>query len=224
MTAPGSGPEAAAADAAERGGGMRAEEVAAALGRGAVVIDTRPLEAFAAGHLPGALHVAFNLADLTERAALWLPCGLTAVVHAEPESTVEASVGLLADAGLDVRGHLEGGLAAWQAAARPVEPLACIDVEELAAHRARYEVLDVRERYEFAHGHLAGAHWRPAPEVLAAGAEALPRGRPWAVFCSGTGRAAFAASALARHGLPVVLVLGGMYEWQRRGYPVVPGM
>ena len=202
---------------------MTPAEIASALEEGAVAVDTRPLQPFAAGHLPGAVHVEFNLADLAERAALLLPRGLAAVVHAEPARTVEASVGLLEDAGLRVLGHLAGGLAAWSAEGRPQEALPCIDVAELQARRERFLVLDVRERYEFVHGHLAGARLLPSGEVWAAPDDAVPRGQPVAVFCSGYGRATFAASALARRGVDAVLVRGGMYEWQGHGYPVVVG-
>jgi len=201
---------------------MTPEAVRAALEAGTGLIDTRPLAAFAAAHLPGALPIEFNLADLAERAEMLLPKGLTLVVHAEPERTVEASVGLLEDAGFTVAGHLEGGLQAWQAAGGATAALPLLDVDRLHAEPGRHLVLDVREPYEFRHGHIAGAE--PLPSGEAWDRPVPPTGgRPVAVFCSGHGRAAFVAGLLARRGIPAALVQGGMYEWMQRGYPVVRG-
>jgi hydroxyacylglutathione hydrolase len=191
--------------------------------RGALVVDTRPLEPFAAGHLPGAVEIEFNLADLADRAALLLPAGTEVVVHAEPERTVAASVGLLEDAGLKVLGHLEGGLQAWRSAGYPVEPLRAMDVDELRARLPHLLLLDVREPYEFRHARIDGAVLLPSGDAWA-GSPDPGGGRPVAVICSGHARAAFVASLLARRGLPAVLVRGGMYEWERRGYPTVRGV
>ncbi len=202
---------------------VTAAEVAAAAQAGTVIIDTRPVRTFAAEHLPGAVHLEFNLADLTERAELVLPKGLRAVVHAEPASTVAASEGLLEDAGLSVLGHLEGGLAAWRAAGHPVHALPVLDVDELRTRPGEWHICDVRERFEFVHGHIAGAELVPSGDIWAKAGDVVPVGRPVAVVCSGVGRAAFAASVLASHGVPAVIVDGGMYEWLRRGYPVEKG-
>jgi rhodanese-related sulfurtransferase len=197
-------------------------EVRLAIADGAAVVDTRPLSAFTAAHLPGALPLEFNLADLTERAELLLPKGLTLVVHAEPERTVAASVGLLEDAGCTVLGHLDGGLQAWQTAGGATAPLPMVDVDHLHTELARYRVLDVREPYEFRHGHIVGAQLLPSGEAWV---RPTPQNGtlPIAVFCSGYGRAAFVAAVLARRGVPAVLVAGGMYEWTQHGHPVVSG-
>lgn len=199
---------------------------AAAVAAGAVPVDTRPLTAFAARHLPGAVPVEFNLADLAERAALLLPPGLSVVVHAEPAATEVPSVGLLGDAGLDVLGHLEGGLSAWREAGLPGEALDLLGVEDLRAARADHTVLDVREGYEFRHGRIpgavhlpSGAAWAAPPPELAA----LAGGRPCAVVCSGQGRAAFVAAVLLRRGIPARLVWGGMGAWEQAGLPVERG-
>jgi hydroxyacylglutathione hydrolase len=205
---------------------VTAAAFAAAIARGALPVDTRTLPAFAAGHVPGAVPLEFNLADLAERAALLLPPGLPAVVHAEPPSSAEAAAGLLGDAGLDVLGQLEGGLGAWREAGLPVETLEVEDVARLFARGDGRAVLDVRERYEYRHGHVPGARHLPAGEVWGAPAArlaALAAGRPLSVFCSGQGRAAFAAAVLLRRGIPARLVWGGMYEWERAGYPVERG-
>ena len=203
---------------------MTPTDVLAAQSAGTLLIDTRPLAAYTAAHVPGALPVEFNLADLAERAALLLPPGLTLVVHAEPERAVAPSVGLLEDAGFRVAGHLEGGLAAWRAEGLPTQSLPMVEVDALRAADA-YRILDVREPYEYRHGHLKDAVLLPSGEAFSriTGAQWTPAdgGRPDAVFCSGWGRAAFVAGLLLARDLPTVLVAGGMYAWAERGYPIV---
>ncbi len=203
---------------------MTPTDVLAAQSAGTLLIDTRPLAAYTAAHVPGALPVEFNLADLAERAALLLPPGLTLVVHAEPERTIAPSCGLLEDAGFRVVGSLEGGIAAWRAEGHRTEPLPTIDVDALRGNGA-YRVLDVREPYEYRHGHLEGAVALPSGEAFAriAASEWTPAGdgTPYAVFCSGWGRAAFVAGLLRARDIPAVLVAGGMYAWVEHGYPVV---
>src|SRR5581483_6903737 len=143
------------------GGGdpaMTPAEVKSAIAEGALVLDLRPPRRFATGHVPGALTMQFNRADLADRAELVLPKELALVVHAEPEPIAAAATAILREAGYDVRGHLEGGLAAWTAAGEPVAELPLLDVDELRERVHDYLVLDVRERFEFRHGHIAGTH------------------------------------------------------------------
>jgi rhodanese-related sulfurtransferase len=208
---------------------MTPAELQAAQTNGAVLIDTRPLDVYLEAHLPGALPLELNLADLTDRAGLFLPPGLTLVVHAEPDRNVPASVGLLEDAGFQVAGHLEGGLRAWRAAGLPTETQQLIDVEGLHAAPTAYRLLDVREPYEFRHGHLDGAIPFPLDQAWTQSASAdgpTPwagdgADRPLAVFCSGQGRSAFVAAVLRARRIPALVVAGGMYQWQQHGYPVV---
>ena len=93
---------------------MNTTDVSSALEEGAVALDLRPPRPFAAEHLPGALTMQFNRADLGDRAELMLPRELRLVVHAEPEPIARVAVEILREAGFEVLGHLEGGLKAWK--------------------------------------------------------------------------------------------------------------
>ena len=94
---------------------MTPDEVAAATAEGAIVLDLRAPRPYAREHLPGALTMQFNRADLADRAELMLPRDVPLVVHAEPEPIARVAVELLAGAGFRVAGALDGGLAAWKA-------------------------------------------------------------------------------------------------------------
>jgi rhodanese-related sulfurtransferase len=192
-------------------------EVAAAFAEGAVVLDLRPPRPFAAEHIPGALTMQFNRADLGERAELMLPRELRLVVHAEPEPIATAAVEILRGTGFEVLGALEGGLRAWKEAGYPTESLPLIDVDTLHADREQYTVVDAREGFEHRHGHVPGALLFPPGEAWER-AEELPTGTPLAVVCGDQTRSAYVASVLRRHGREAVLVMGGMADWLERGY------
>lgn len=195
---------------------MTPDEVAAA---GAVVLDLRAPRPFAREHLPGAVTMQFNRADLADRAELVLPRDVPLVIHAEPEPIARVAAELLAGAGFRVAGRLDGGLAAWKAAGRPTVELPLLDVDELREQLDALEVLDVREPFEFRHGHIPGARLLPSGEAWSR-LEELPAGRVIAVVCGDQTRSAAVASMLQRAGRDVHLVMGGMVDWLERGYPV----
>jgi hydroxyacylglutathione hydrolase len=198
---------------------MTPEEVEQAVAGGALVLDLRPPRPFASGHVPGAVTMQFNRADLADRAEMVLPKELPLVIHAEPEPIARVAEEILREAGYDVRGRLDGGIAAWREAGRPVAELPLIDVDELAEHAGDYLVLDVREGFEFRHGHVAGAQLLPSGEAWAR-VEEIPADRPVAVVCGDQTRSAAVASMLLRVGRDARLVMGGMVDWLERGYPV----
>lgn len=198
---------------------MTPDEVAAAVAAGAVVLDLRAPRPFAREHLPGAVTMQFNRADLADRAELVLPRDVPLVIHAEPEPIARVACELVAGAGFRVAGRLDGGLAAWKAAGRPTVELPLLDVDELREQLDALEVLDVREPFEFRHGHIPGARLLPSGEAWSR-LEELPAGRVIAVVCGDQTRSAAVASMLQRAGHDVRLVMGGMVDWLERGYPI----
>ncbi len=202
---------------------MTPAEVHERIADGAVVLDMRPPKPFAADHLPGAVNIQFNRADLADRAEMAFRKDVAAIVHAEPEPIAKAAVEILTQAGFTVAGHLEGGLKAWKAAALPTVSLPLVDVDQLNGRLAEFDVLDVRERYEYKHGHVPGARLLPWTEAWERAA-AETGDRPLAVICGDQVRSAWTASVLQRAGRPVTLVMGGMADWTERGYPVEKGI
>jgi hydroxyacylglutathione hydrolase len=198
---------------------MTADEVAGAMAEGAVVLDLRAPRPFAREHLPGALNLQFNRADLADRAELMLPRDVPLVVHAEPAPIARVAVELLAGAGFRVAGALDGGLAAWKASGRQTAALPLLDVDKLHAQLDAVEVLDVREPFEFRHGHVPGSQLLPSTEAWGR-LDEVPADRPVAVVCGDQTRSAAVASMLLHAGRDAHLVMGGMVDWLERGYPV----
>jgi rhodanese-related sulfurtransferase len=198
---------------------MTPAEAVAALRHGAVALDLRPPRPFATEHLPGAVTMQFNRADLADRADLMLPRELALLVHAEPEPIARVAVEILRDAGFDVVGHLEGGLRAWREAGYATETLPLMDVDELEQGLDGFVVVDAREGFEHRHGHISGAVLFPPGEAWERAGE-TPAERPLAIVCGDQTRSAYVASILKRKGRDARLVMGGMVDWLERGYPV----
>jgi hydroxyacylglutathione hydrolase len=186
----------------------------------ATVLDMRLPRLFAREHLPGAVNLQFNRADLVDRAEMVLPKDARFIVHAEPEAIAKIAVDLLSGAGFRVLGHLEGGLKAWKDAGEPTESIPVMGVEELHRDGASFTVVDVRERFEFKHGHVPGAALLVWTEAWARAGEAPDHGLPLAVMCGDEVRSSLVSSILRRHGRDVRLVVGGMVDWLEHGYAV----
>jgi rhodanese-related sulfurtransferase len=197
---------------------MTPAEAHQAVESGAVVLDLRPPRPFATEHLPGAITMQFNRADLADRAELMLPPQLRLVVHAEPEPIARAAVEILQGAGYAVLGHLAGGLKSWKEAGYATETLPLMNVDELKDRLGALTVIDAREPFEHRHAHIPDAVLLPPGDAWERAAEA-PEGA-LAVVCGDQTRSAYVASVLCRHDKEAALVMGGMVDWLEREYPV----
>ena len=87
-------------------------------GSAPVVIDVRTSEEYASGHVPGAVNIPYD--EVADRIGeIDAPNGVALYCMVGPRARKGESA-LLA-AGFETVLHLEGGLAAWQAAGLPVE-------------------------------------------------------------------------------------------------------
>lgn len=81
-------------------------------------------------------------------------------------------------------------------------------------------LLDVREPYEWAAGHIEGAVHLPMGEVMARLAE-VPVEHEVVVVCKVGGRSAQVVGYLNQVGRQAVNLDGGMYAWVAAGLPMV---
>jgi rhodanese-related sulfurtransferase len=86
------------------------------------------------------------------------------------------------------------------------------------------QILDVRERDEFAEYRIPGSVNLPYHDIHSMPDEVDP-GRPVAAICGSGQRSAVAASLLARYGAGRVMHVlhGGVGTWRRAGHPVEEG-
>jgi len=89
-----------------------------ASGTAPVVIDVRTAEEFAAGHIPGAIHLPFD--QVAERISeVDAPHGVALYCMVGPRARKGEAA--LLESGFRSVFHIEGGMAAWQAEGLPIE-------------------------------------------------------------------------------------------------------
>ena len=197
---------------------LRAADLERILGEG-VVVDTRRMEEFAKGHIPGALFIGLQ-GSFAPWAGTLLPHDRPIALVAEDERRVDEALVRLARVGLgNVVGYLDGGMFSWRRELRPTPRLAVVSAKQLRQRLGALTLVDVRRHAEFEAGHIDGALSLPLDELDSRSAS-LPRDRPLAVIC-GTGyRSTIAASVLERRGfIDVVNVAGGMRAWSAESFP-----
>jgi hydroxyacylglutathione hydrolase len=180
---------------------------------GAQLVDVRPVAAFAAGHIPGAVSIA-----LRPQFATWLGWVLDAqrpvLFVRDPDQDPEEILWQALKVGVEqLAGEIDGGMQDWVQAGLPVTTTTLLAAEDLGSRT----VLDVRQHAEFVTGHLPSATHLELGEL----ADRRPNGptgavteTPEVVMCGHGERAMTAASLLERtHHHPVSVVVGGPEEW-----------
>ena len=101
----------------------------------------------------------------------------------------------------------------------------CWDVHDALARGPDFVLIDVRSPEAFATAHVPGAINIPHAKIIAARMAGYAPGTLFVVYCAGPhcNGAQRAALRLARLGLPVKLMLGGMTGWVDEGFSVAHG-
>jgi rhodanese-related sulfurtransferase len=183
---------------------------------GATVIDARPIAEFGAGHVPGSISNALRPAF-----ASWLgwviPFDSPVILLAGADQDRRELVRQCLDIGHDnILGEIEGGFEVWLSAARESERIPLVHPADIAP-----TLIDVRQRSEFAAGHVPGAIHVELGSLASA---PLPEG-PTTVMCGHGERAMTGASILAARGHDELSVLdGGPDTWAAwSGEPLLNG-
>lgn len=173
---------------------------------GAAVVDVRPVELFGAGHVPGSLSI-----PLRPQFASWLGWLVgrdrtIVFVVDEDQDRSELVRQCLAVGYERLAGELAGGLNAWGAAELAVGTVPLVRPEDAVG-----TIVDVRQRNEFAAGHVADALNMELGDTAELAPE-LPPGR-LTIMCGHGERAMSAASILAARGrTDIAVLLGGPAE------------
>jgi glyoxylase-like metal-dependent hydrolase (beta-lactamase superfamily II)/rhodanese-related sulfurtransferase len=198
--------------------GLSPDELEAAVRDGAELVDVRPVEAFAAGHIPGALSIALRGSFASWLG--WLVAADRPVVFVldDRQDRVELVRQSLKVGYDNLAGELAGGMAAWRAAGRPEARTEL--VRDPAA--LREPLLDVRQAAEYTAGHV------PAATLVELGSLATRAGElateAVTVMCGHAERATTAASLLERAGGRPSVFVGGAEDWSRAlGRPLATG-
>ena len=184
-----------------------------------IVLDARMPEAFAGGHIPGALNVGLSTSFPTWAGTVLPEGAQTVLVVDDPAHIMEATWDLLR-IGYDVpRGWLAGGMRSWRTTGRPLDALATTNVTRIADRLDEFQVLDVRQPDEWAEGHAPEAQLITGASIPERFGE-VPTERPVLTVCGSGYRSTVIASYLQREGYEnVTNLLGGMTAWKQAGLP-----
>ena len=191
---------------------MSAEQIASLDTASVAVIDTRPWDAFLAGHVAGSLSFPLTRSFNTDAGSMVRDTDDIYLVI--EEDRLEEAVRDLIRVGLD---NIRGWCTPSEIAELP--SLATIDevgVEEAVGlvESHRVHVLDVRRKTEFEGGHLPGAV-NIAHTRLAGRLDEVPRNGRLLVNCRSGARSAAASAYLKRAGYDVINLRGGMLAWEQ---------
>jgi hydroxyacylglutathione hydrolase len=180
---------------------------------GLPILDVRPVELYATGHVSGALNVPVSGHSFATKAGFVLPMWPPPAVHASSLAEAEQAIRGLRSVGfLELAGFLVDPVAAATATLAPIE---LAELEQLLAADA-VELVDVREEDEREEAPLPSSHHLPY-RLAGGGASKLRLGRPLVTVCESGPRAAVAASILTAHGLDArPLLYAGVPELRAR--------
>jgi rhodanese-related sulfurtransferase len=191
-------------------------ELKVRIAQGDIAVDVRPVDDFAAGHIPGSINIALS-GQFASWAGAVLGLSSKPILIAVTEDQISEARMRLARVGIEnLGGFLSGGIDAWQQAGLEFAKMPQMTVEELRQHLANHDVklLDVRRQGEWDAGHIDGADWYPLDRFKAA-LPSLNDKNPTAVQCAGGYRSMIAASLLQRAGHNVINVIGGYAAWEK---------
>jgi glyoxylase-like metal-dependent hydrolase (beta-lactamase superfamily II)/rhodanese-related sulfurtransferase len=197
---------------------------------GAAMLDLRSKAAFVAQHVPGAVHIeapdlSTGGSSLSGKIGFVLPPEVPIVLVLDDPADYRAAVMALARVGFEnVAGYLKDGLTEWVAMGLPVTSGDIVDLSApelfdllLNGNGSKPVVVDVREPWEYAMGHIADARLIPLGQ-LAQRLNELDPHKPVAVVCQSGSRSQSAAALLGQKGFSKVYNLQyGMSGWQMAG-------
>ncbi len=194
---------------------LEEDGLAAALARGAVVIDSRDPQEFAAGHLRGAINIPVD-GRMAETVGMVVTPDDEVVLMAPEGQEQEAATRLVRigfDHAVGYVPDVEGFLVTHRDQVTHASRLTPHQLEELARD-CDLQLVDVRNAGELEAGSLTGAVNIPLAQLARRKGELDPA-RPTVLYCAGGWRSSVAASLLRSAGFGDVSdLLGGFAGWE----------
>lgn len=201
-------------------------QMKSALETGVLLIDLRPYDAFASGHIPRSINVTFSRKSLPERIATAIPPGPSIILFSD-EATVAEAAG---DALYGIHrnpplGIVTTGTDTWRADGLPLTIMPQISAaalrQRLHAPRNELVLIDVREPFEWEWGYIEDSLLIPLGEIWQRVGSLDPR-KEIILICAEGLRSSTAASILLHHDFPRAgNVPGGIGNWLTANYPTI---
>lgn len=169
-----------------------------------IILDTRNIEDFMMGFVPGSISIGLD-GRFAEWAGSLIPFDTPMLLVTEPGKEKESII-RLARVGLDkVQGFLDGGYETWKKNGEESDMIINVEADELMMDLPfdpNLVVIDVRKPNEFAEGHLKEAINLPLNDLADPGSMAnIEDTQNLYVHCAGGYRSVIAASLLKRQGI-----------------------
>jgi hydroxyacylglutathione hydrolase len=193
---------------------------------GVLMIDLRPHDTFASGHIPRSINIAFSRKSLPERIATAIPPGPSIVLISDEPSIAEAASNAIYGIHRNpLRGIVTAGTDTWRDEGLPLATLPRISVaalrQQLHASRDELVLIDVREPFEWEWGYIEGSLLIPLGEIWQRTDSLDPR-KEIILICAEGLRSSTAASILLHHHFQRIgNVPGGIGNWLNADYPAI---
>lgn len=170
---------------------------------GALVLDVRSSQEFAAGHIPGSINIGLDGGPF----AVWVGALIedlnTPILIVTPEGRERETIIRLARVGYEnCLGYLEGGISSWKNAGEKLADIHQIDAAEFVK---RYNVedinvIDVRKPTEYERSHLEKAKNIPL-DFIQKHLSDFSNNEKYYIHCAGGYRSMIACSILKKNGI-----------------------
>lgn len=181
---------------------------------GSLLLDTREVDQFVHGFVPGAISIGLE-GRFAEWAGSLLPFDKNLLLITEPGKEKETIIRLARVGFEKFKGFLEGGFAAWQEAGEPIDMIINVDADEVAMDIPFDEnlvIVDVRKEVEFADGHVKDAVNIPLGNLTdPASMAGINDADNLYLHCGSGYRSVIAASLLKREGIHNLRNITGGY-------------
>lgn len=193
---------------------LPAQFEAAANDTGALIVDTRPPQAFAKGFVPNAVNIGIDGSFAVWVGAMVPDLKQEILIVAE-KGREEEVITRLARVGYDYPiGYLDGGIESWIEAGYEIDQIESISVAELAKRQSEnpgLNILDVRKENEFRSEHVVGAKNAPLDYINDSMLK-INKDRPYYVYCAGGYRSMVFNSILRARGFDKLIDVDGGFK------------
>ncbi|MDR3717004.1 MAG: MBL fold metallo-hydrolase [Puia sp.] len=180
---------------------------------GALILDTRDPEVFAAGFVPNSINIGIE-GNFAPWAGALIPDINQRILLVADEGRHEEVIVRLARVGLDhTIGYLAGGFAAWSAAGKETDSIDSVIVDELAVRLKTNSlpILDVRKNSEYLSEHVVGSVNTPL-DFINQYMPDIGKGKPAYVHCAGGYRSMIFISILRARGYNQLVNIRGGFK------------
>ena len=180
---------------------------------GALILDTRDPQTFAAGFIPNSINIGID-GSFAPWVGAMIPDIKQEILLVTDEGREEEVITRLARVGYDFTiGYLKGGIAAWKAANMEVDTITSISPEEMFTRfeAGEGEIIDVRKNSEYLSEHVIDAENAPL-DFINDSMLKINKNKTYFVHCAGGYRSMIFNSTLRARGYDNLIDVNGGFK------------